>query len=102
MADAIVEMSTKSLGCVGITESGRLVGIITDGDLRRHMGVPEILNREVDSVMTRAPVTVRPDQLAAEALEILNALKKTQLMVVDVGRPVGVVHFHDLLRAGVA
>jgi arabinose-5-phosphate isomerase len=52
--------------------------------------------------MTREPKTVRPDQLVSEALELLNTLKKTQLIVVDAGKPVGVVHFHDLLRAGVA
>jgi len=103
MSDAIAEMTAKTFGCVGIIDQkGHLVGIITDGDLRRHMGVPDVLNREVDAVMTRAPVTVRPDQLAAEALEILNTLKVTQLIVVEEGRPVGVVHFHDLLRAGVA
>jgi len=102
MSDAIAEMTAKTFGCVGIVdEDGFLVGIITDGDLRRHMSA-DLLSREVDGIMTRAPVTVRPDQLAAEALEILNALKKTQLIVVEAGKPVGVVHFHDLLRAGVA
>jgi len=102
MADAIAEMTAKTFGCVGITDGGGfLVGIITDGDLRRHMS-PDLLSRNVETVMTREPVTVRPDQLVSEALEILNTLKKTQLMVVEAGRPVGVVHFHDLLRAGVA
>jgi len=102
MADAIAEMTAKTFGCVGITDGdGLLVGIITDGDLRRHMG-PDLLSRSVEVVMTRDPVTVRPDQLVSEALELLNTLKKTQLIVVEEGRPVGVVHFHDLLRAGVA
>jgi arabinose-5-phosphate isomerase len=102
MADAIVEMSAKGFGCVGVTDrDGRLVGIITDGDLRRHMR-PDLLNVCVDDVMTRDPKTVRPDQLASETLEILNSAKVTALIVVDAGRPVGIVHFHDLLRAGAA
>ena len=102
MADAIAEMTAKTFGCVGVTDGdGFLAGIITDGDLRRHMS-PDLLSRSVETVMTREPVTVRPDQLVSEALEVLNTLKKTQLMVVEAGRPVGVVHFHDLLRAGVA
>jgi arabinose-5-phosphate isomerase len=102
MAEAIVEMSTKGFGCVGVTDrDGRLVGIITDGDLRRHMR-PDLLETHVDDVMTRDPKTVRPDQLASETLEILNSSKVTALIVVDAGRPVGIVHFHDLLRAGAA
>jgi arabinose-5-phosphate isomerase len=102
MADAIAEMTAKTFGCVGITDDhDLLVGIITDGDLRRHMSA-DLLDRKVEEIMTREPKTVRPDQLVSEALELLNALKKTQLMVVEAGRPVGVVHFHDLLRAGVA
>jgi arabinose-5-phosphate isomerase len=102
MADAIAEMTAKTFGCVGIVdENGLLVGIITDGDLRRHMSA-DLLGLAVEAIMTREPVTVRPDQLVSEALELLNALKKTQLIVVEFGTPVGVVHFHDLLRAGVA
>jgi len=102
MAEAIAEMTAKTFGCVGIVDhDGRLAGIITDGDLRRHMSV-DLLSRSVETIMTRDPVTVRPDQLVSEALELLNSSKKTQLIVVDDGRPVGVVHFHDLLRAGVA
>jgi arabinose-5-phosphate isomerase len=102
MAQAITEMTAKTFGCVGIVDAaGRLAGIITDGDLRRHMS-PDLLERRVEEVMTREPKTVRPDQLVSEALELLNTTKKTQLIVVESGRPVGVVHFHDLLRAGVA
>jgi|SRR5262249_10658237 len=102
MADALVEMTAKSLGCVIITGAdGRLLGIITDGDLRRHMST-NLLDLLVEEIMTRGPITVSPDQLASEALELLNSLKKTQLVVVEDGRPVGVVHVHDLLRAGVA
>jgi arabinose-5-phosphate isomerase len=102
MADALVEMSTKGVGCVGIIDAARrLVGIITDGDLRRHMR-PDLLDARVEDIMTPGPKTVRPDQLASEALELLNSSKITALMVVDAGSPVGIVHFHDLLRAGVA
>jgi arabinose-5-phosphate isomerase len=102
MSEAISEMTAKSFGCVGITdERGRLAGIITDGDLRRHMS-PNLLELKVETVMTRRPETVRPDQLVSEALELLNTLQKTQLIVVEQDKPVGVVHFHDLLRAGVA
>jgi arabinose-5-phosphate isomerase len=61
-----------------------------------------LLELTVEAVMTRDPKSVRPDQLVSEALELLNALKKTQLIVVDKGKPVGIIHFHDLLRAGVA
>src|SRR5687768_6556405 len=102
MSEAVLEISAKGFGCIGITDgNGRLAGIITDGDLRRHMG-PSLLDARVDEVMTRGPKTVRPDQLVSEALEILNAMKITALFVVDAGRPVGIVHFHDLLRAGAA
>jgi len=102
MSEAIVEMSAKGFGCVAVTEpSGKLAGVITDGDLRRHMGA-DLLQTPVDSVMTASPKTVRPDQLASEALQILNASKITALIVVDADRPVGIVHFHDLLRAGLA
>jgi arabinose-5-phosphate isomerase len=102
MSDAIVEMSAKGWGCVGITDAaGHLVGIITDGDLRRHMR-PDLLEALVEDVMTWGPNTVRPDQLASEALEILNSLKRTVLLVVEGERAVGLVHMHDLLRAGVA
>jgi arabinose-5-phosphate isomerase len=102
MSDAVLEMSAKGFGCVGITDGdGRLLGIITDGDLRRHMR-PDLLDRRVEEVMTKGPTTVRSDQLASEALEILNSLKRTVLFVVEGERAIGVVHMHDLLRAGVA
>ena len=102
MSEAIVEMSTKGFGCVAVTDrTGKLVGVITDGDLRRHMR-PDLLQAPVDAVMTARPKTVRPDQLASEALQLLNSSKITALIVVEADRPVGIVHFHDLLRAGVA
>ncbi len=102
MSDALVEMSAKGFGCVGITDAaGRLVGIITDGDLRRHMR-PDLLDAPVENVMTRGPTTVRPDQLASEVLELLNSLKRTVVFVVDGEHAAGILHMHDLLRAGVA
>ena len=98
MTEALVEMTSKGFGCVGVTDAaGALVGIITDGDLRRHMR-EDLLASPVDVVMTKKPKTVRPDQLAGEALEQLNALKITTLFVVEGGKPVGLVHFHDLLQ----
>jgi len=102
MSEALVEMSAKGFGCVGIVEgSGNLVGIITDGDLRRHMRA-DLLKARVEDVMTRRPNTVRPDQLASEAPEFPNSMKPTVLFVVEGTKPVGIVHMHDLLRAGVA
>jgi arabinose-5-phosphate isomerase len=102
MSEALVEMTGKGFGCVGVTgDGGALIGIVTDGDLRRHMR-DDLLTSPVDSVMTKNPRSVRPDQLAAEALEILNSRKVTALFVVENTRPVGLVHVHDLLRIGVA
>jgi arabinose-5-phosphate isomerase len=102
MSEAIVEMSAKGFGCVAVTDAeGKLAGVITDGDLRRHMRV-DLLQEPVEKIMTVSPKTVRPDQLVGEALQLLNASKITALIVVDMDRPVGIVHFHDLLRAGVA
>ncbi len=102
MSDAILQMSAKGLGCVGIVDAqGKLAGIITDGDLRRHMR-NDLLDARVDDVMTKAPKTVRPDQLISETLDILNSMKVTALFAVEAGKPVGVIHVHDLLRAGAA
>jgi arabinose-5-phosphate isomerase len=106
MTEAILVMSEKSLGCVGITDAaGRLIGIITDGDLRRHMG-HDLLRTTVDEVMTREPKTIRPQALAAEGLGRMNAKTRpiTSLFVVDDHgwKPLGILHIHDCLRAGVA
>ena len=101
MSDALVEMTSKGFGCVGIVDAhGAIVGIVTDGDLRRHMR-PDLVTAVVDDVMTRNPKTIRGDLLASEALEILNSSKITALIVTDGGRPIGIVHLHDILRAGV-
>jgi arabinose-5-phosphate isomerase len=102
MADAILTMTAKRFGCVGVIDArGRLIGMITDGDLRRHMG-GDLLAMPVDTVMTRGPQTIRPKALAAEALGLMNAKKITSLFVVEDGRPVGILHIHDCLRAGVS
>jgi arabinose-5-phosphate isomerase len=102
MSDALVEMSSKGFGCVGIVDgNGHVVGIVTDGDLRRHMRA-DLMTVSVDEVMTKNPKTIGRDLLAGEALEILNSAKITALLVTDAKKPVGIVHLHDLLRAGVA
>ena len=104
MQEALLEMTSKMLGCVGIVGGdGRLLGIITDGDLRRCLA-PDMLSKKADDVMTRNPKTVAPDVLAAEAVNTMNNTGKgiTQLFVVEDGKPVGIIHLHDCLRAGVA
>jgi arabinose-5-phosphate isomerase len=102
MADALVEMSAKGFGCVAIVDSrGAIVGIITDGDLRRKMR-PDLMSALVDDIMTRNPRVIDRDSLASEALEVLNSVKITTLIVTEANKPVGILHLHDLLRAGVA
>jgi arabinose-5-phosphate isomerase len=105
MDAALLLMTEKRFGCLGVTASnGRLVGIITDGDLRRAMG-PTLLSRTAGEVMTASPRSIGPDALAGEALHEMNAGIRpiTALFVLDpTGRPVGILGIHDLLRAGVA
>jgi arabinose-5-phosphate isomerase len=105
MDRALVLMTEKRFGCLAVvTAGGALLGIITDGDLRRAMG-PDLLTRRVDDVMTRAPRTIGPVALAAEALHAMNAHERpvTALFVVGPEREiVGILHIHDLLRAGLA
>lgn len=101
MSEALVVMTRKAFGCLGIVDAkGRLAGIVTDGDLRRHMG-EDLLKARAADIMTRKPKTVTPRTLASAALEIMNASRITALFVVDKGKPVGILHVHDLLRAGV-
>jgi arabinose-5-phosphate isomerase len=106
MSDALVEMSTKGFGCVCIVnESGEIAGIITDGDLRRHMMRHDLMSALVDEVMTKNPRTVAPGMLATEIMrESINSSKPavTVLIVAEGNKPVGIVHVHDVLRAGVA
>jgi arabinose-5-phosphate isomerase len=100
MAEAIVEMTSKGFGCVAVfEEGGRLAGLITDGDLRHHLQSNFSLETPVTEVMTRAPRTISPDALVAEALEKISR-KGAALPVVENGAVVGIVHFHDLMRAG--
>jgi arabinose-5-phosphate isomerase len=103
MMDAIGTISDKGFGCVGVVDGkGVLAGVITDGDLRRNIArnLPAL---SVDDVMTRSPKTVKPDTLASTAMAMLNGSSITALIVTEeTGRPVGIVHLHDLLRIGVA
>ena len=100
MAEAIVEMTSKGFGCVAVFEDrDRLVGILTDGDLRRHLKPDFSLDTQVARVMTKKPRTIAPDALVAEALEAISH-KISALLVVERGQVVGIVHFHDLMRIG--
>lgn len=106
MAHVLIVMTEKSLGLAVVADDqGKPVGVITDGDLRRHMG-PELLHRKAQEVMTKNPITIRPTRLAVEALKRMNNTGKgiTSLCVTDPasGRLVGIIHIHDLLRAGVS
>jgi arabinose-5-phosphate isomerase len=102
MSQALLVMTAKTFGCVGVVNGGgELVGIVTDGDLRRHMG-PDLLRAKVGDVMTRGPLTIRANALAAEAVRVMNERSITSLFVVDGTRPEGIVRLHDCLKAGVA
>src|SRR5579863_677164 len=102
LAQAIVEMTSKGFGCVGVFEAnGALAGLITDGDLRRSLRKNLGLDTPVEQVMTRRPRVIAPDALVAEALEAISH-KISNLLVVENGEVVGIVHFHDLLRLGAA
>jgi arabinose-5-phosphate isomerase len=102
MAEAILVMTAKSFGCVGVTDAaGKLIGVVTDGDLRRHMG-DGLLRSTVDAVLSARPKTIRPKALAAEALGLMNGQSITSLFAVDAGgKPLGILHIHDCLRAGI-
>jgi arabinose-5-phosphate isomerase len=100
MSEALVEMA-KGFGCVAIVDArGLTCGIITDGDLRRHMR-PDLMDLLVEDVMTPNPKTIASNSLASEALKLMSS-KISTLIVTDADKPVGIVHLHDLLRAGVA
>lgn len=101
MGTALIEISAKSFGVVGVVDAnGVLVGVVTDGDLRRHMS-PALLGAGVTEVMSRAPKTIARRALAEEAVAVMNEFKITSLFIVEQGRPEGIVHLHDCLRAGV-
>ena len=98
MSEAILIMTAKTFGVVGVLdEKDALAGVITDGDLRRHMG-DSLLSHAAGEVMTSHPITIHPGALGAEALQIMNAKRVTCLFVEEGGRPVGLVRLHDLLR----
>ena len=103
MREVLLIMSEKRFGCVGIVkDDGALAGIITDGDLSRHIDGDNFLGRPARQVMTKNPKIAHPDQLAAEALAFMNEKKITRLFVLPEGcrQPVGILHIHDCLRAG--
>lgn len=104
MQEALLVMSEKMLGCVGIIDNdGNLTGIITDGDLRRWMS-PNLITEKVSKVMTKNPTTINPDALIVDAVNVMNNTGRgiTNLFVVQDKKPIGVIHIHDCLKAGVA
>ena len=104
MATALATITEKGFGCVGVVDgTGLLVGVVTDGDLRRHIA-PDLMQQTVGAIMTRTPKTVPPDCLVGEALAMMNQASRpfTVLFVVENGKPLGIVHMHDFLRLGVA
>jgi len=103
MSEIVLSMTEKRFGVIGIVDDtdGHLAGVITDGDLRRHMSA-RLLELTAEDVMTRRPISTQVDALAAEVLGVMNARRISSLFVLEDGHPVGIVHIHDLLRAGVA
>ena len=98
MSEALIKISEKGFGCIGVISNNSLEGIITDGDLRRHMG-PDILNNKVESIMTKNPQMVSSKLLVSDALELINNLGIQGLFVSNNKKiPIGFVHFHDLIR----
>ena len=98
MSEALIKISEKGFGCIGVISNNSLEGIITDGDLRRHMG-PEIQNNKVESIMTKRPQMVSSKLLVSDALKLINNLGIQGLFVTDDGKsPIGFVNFHDLIR----
>lgn len=100
MQDVLLTMTAKHFGCAGVVEQGKLTGIITDGDLRRHME-SGLMEKTARDVMTKNPITITPQMLASEALGIMNGKNITCLFALEGGKPVGILHIHDCLRAGV-
>jgi arabinose-5-phosphate isomerase len=102
MQEVLLVMTAKTFGCAGVVSAdGRLAGVITDGDLRRHMQ-SDLLNMKAAEVMTASPLTIRPVALAVEGLAVMNQRSITTLFVVEDGKPEGILHIHDCLRAGIA
>ena len=98
MDKALIEMTKKSFGCLGIiNKQNKLIGIITDGDLRRKMG-PNLINKSVENIMKKKPLTINEDFLIGEALNLMNNKKVTSLFICKKNKPVGIIHIHDCLR----
>jgi arabinose-5-phosphate isomerase len=101
MANVLITMSEKGFGCAGVVNpEGALIGVITDGDLRRHMG-ENFLNQTAVQIMTHAPLTITPDMLMTEALALMNHKRITSLFILVDNKPGGIIHVHDFLRAGI-
>lgn len=98
--DTLKAMSVGGIGAVGVIDGGKLIGIVTDGDLRRKL-TPEIFAKDARAIMTADPKVIAPDAPIADAIAIMNSKRITLLFAVEDGKPVGVVHMHDLLAAGV-
>lgn len=98
MGEVLISISQKGFGVAGVVHNGALIGVITDGDLRRHM--QGLLDMTADQVMTKNPKSILPDVLAEEALSIMNRRKITTLFVAEDSRVLGILHIHDCLRAG--
>ncbi len=104
MSEALIIMTQQAMGCIGIIDSAhKLQGVITDGDLRRHMG-DQLLISKVEEIMTTNPKTIQPNALIAEAINIMNAARVTNLFVVENNsmKPLGILHIHDCLKMKVA
>jgi len=102
MSEVLIRMSAKRFGCIGVVAAdGTLAGIITDGDLRRHMS-DRLLAEPASAIMTREPKTIRKEATAAEAVALMSERSITALFVVENRRPIGILHLHDCLRAGEA
>ena len=101
MTEVVVEMTRKRFGCVGVQNAdGALVGVVTDGDLSRHMS-ETVLGQPVTAIMTPNPISTRPEALAMEVLGDMNARKIGAVFVMEGAKPVGILHLHDVLRAGI-
>ena len=100
MQDVLLTMTSKGFGITAVCNSSRLIGVVTDGDLRRHMN--NLMEKRAGEIATKNPITVTKGQLAVEALNIMNTRKVNALLVIDHNFVVvGVLHIHDLLRAGI-
>ncbi|MDJ0684032.1 MAG: KpsF/GutQ family sugar-phosphate isomerase [Alphaproteobacteria bacterium] len=101
MSDALIRLTGKRFGCIGVVDpAGAFIGMITDGDLRRHMG-PEMLEQSAAEIMTKTPMTVSPDDLAMEVLARMNARTIVSVFAVEDDRAVGILHLHDMIQAGI-